>query len=167
MAEKAAERLAAFQNPRTHDRIGRMRNHAFILFQTPVVPKKNSKAARIARSTGRAYLHMTNRARNSQAALHYEALAQLRKQGWKALEGWCRVDLVFAWNGRADTIGLAETVLDALQGQFGAYLDDKQVRSLELTMQPKGGELEAQGMTCEAYIQAYDPAHQIPHEAKH
>lgn len=77
---------------------------------------------------------------------------QLERQGWKPEANSIDLILTFAWNGRADLIGLAETVLDALEG--AAYLDDKQVRNLTLSMKPKGSMFDMPGFkrTCQADI---------------
>jgi hypothetical protein len=123
-----------------------------ILFRSRVVPKKNSKTARMA-GNGRMYMHRKVEAVASQDAMHWEALDTASREHWLLSMDPCRVALTFSWNGRADTIGLAETVLDAMEG--AVYGNDRQARSLLMDMQPKGGELEAQGISCRATIKEY------------
>ena len=118
---------------------------AIIRLTVPIVPKKNSKTARITRD-GRAYLHRKASAIASQETIHWEALVLLAEKKWKnPVEDLISLCLVFPHHPRADAIGLAETVLDALEGV--AYVNDKQVKRLMIGMLPKGTRLEPQA-TC-------------------
>lgn len=101
-----------------------------------VVPKKNSKTARIGRRSGRAYLHRAQAAISSEEALHWSAVEIFGKTSWKTPTAKpVSVTMVFPYHPQADGVGLAETVLDALQGV--AYLNDKQAKETHITMLPK------------------------------
>ena len=108
---------------------------ASINLTVPIVPKKNSKTARITRA-GRAYLHRKASAITSQDAIHWEALDLLGKAGWKSpVLDRISMLLVFPHHPQADAIGLAETILDALEGV--AYKNDRQVKLLVIEMLKK------------------------------
>lgn len=124
--------------------------HVTINFQSEIRTKKNGKTARLNRANGRVFLHLKAGAKQSQTALHYEAIEVCSRAGWKVTEGNCRVILRFAWNGRADVIGLAETVLDAMEGIV--YKNDRQARWVEMTMLPKENK---SNITCQATIYDY------------
>lgn len=135
-----------------------------IIFTQPILTKKNGKTARYASRLGRAYLHLKPGAARSERSLHLEAQEQARGRGWKPTDAPCSVILTFAWNGRADLIGLAETILDALQNAI--YTNDKQVRELSLEMKPKGARWTvtkpdgaghaSTAITCRAYVVAWE-----------
>lgn len=127
-----------------------MSQHALIFFKAQIRTKKNGKTARHSRTTGRIWLQPKAGTRASQDALHWEAMEQIRKADWKLTDQPCSLKLTFSWNGRADVIGLAETVLDALEGVV--YVNDRQARQVMMDMLPKGSIQERQGITCEAQI---------------
>lgn len=101
-------------------------------FTGRILTKKNGKTARHNFRTGKTWLHLKKGARSSEDGLRQEAREQADAWGWKVTDRDCAVTLTFSWNGRADAIGLAETVLDAMQGVV--YKNDKQVRVLIISM---------------------------------
>lgn len=94
-----------------------------LYFQTPITPKKNSFKAGRTRD-GRLYQYKSQRARDSQSGLHTEAWIQAKKANHTIVELPVKVEFYFR-KTRADLIGVAETLQDALEGVI--YANDKQI----------------------------------------
>lgn len=117
-------------------------------FRTYVVPKKNSKTARISRQ-GRAYLHRDPRAIESQNSLHSEAWGLWwASGGGSPMTEPVEVRAIFK-KTRADLIGVLETVLDALEEIV--YVNDKQVAAFSVRWD-LDEELLPEGVTCRVHV---------------
>lgn len=102
-----------------------------------IVPKKNSHQIYTRGRNGQRFVGRTARQISSQNELHAEALREWRKKAGPYFELGSKVylDFVFAYNSHADTVGLAETVLDALEGVM--YKNDRVAKNLSMDMLDK------------------------------
>jgi len=94
-----------------------------LYFTTPITPKKNSFKAGRTRD-GRLFQYKSQKAKSSQEGLHYEAWIQAKKTKHAIVETPVKAEFYFR-KTRADLIGVAETLQDALEDAI--YKNDKQI----------------------------------------
>ena len=105
-----------------------------VTLASQIVPKKNSHQIYQRGRHGKLFVGRTSRQISSQNELHEEVAKEWKKKAGPYFENGSKVylDLIFAYNSHADMIGLAETVLDSLQGVM--YKNDRVVKNLSMDM---------------------------------